>query len=187
MNNNNVALSCTSMIFAIVVPLMLFLIGSVGWGLRAGFVLAGVSFLLFLIFAGYLLATAKNLSWFGVFAPFTFGVLYAIFPDLMPLLPFDDAAVATAGAISTFALAMHKNPDTPRWILMPLLASALYTLVGALIPLPVDELLVFLIGGGVAAMKASSSASSGSMPATSNPVLLSDSEANTIDVTPTEL
>ncbi len=47
---------------------------------------------------------------------------------------------------------MHYT-NTPKWILAPLLGAALYTVVGSVIPGPVDELIVGFISIGVAAFK----------------------------------
>lgn len=47
----------------------------------------------------------------------------------------------------TFVLWLRKQPETPKWIIFSLLVASLYTLVGGLIPGPVDELIVTAISG----------------------------------------
>jgi hypothetical protein len=80
------------------------------------------------------------------------GLVYGILPDFIPL-QFDAALVAAAGAIISFALAIKNYTDMPRWILAPLLGAALYTVVGSLIPGPVDELIVGIISVGAVAIQ----------------------------------
>jgi hypothetical protein len=52
--------------------------------------------------------------------------------------------------------------ETPKWIVLPLLAASLYTLVGGVIPGPVDELLVDIIGLGISTYGATRQLRSGS-------------------------
>lgn len=73
---------------------------------------------------------------------------YSLMPDFL-LGPIDDAAAVAGGAILSFSLWLRKQPDTPKWIILPWLAASLYTLVGGLIPGPVDELIVYFISSGV--------------------------------------
>lgn len=70
-------------------------------------------------------------------------------PDFI-IGPIDDAAAVAAGAIFSFVLALRKEPETPKWIVFPLFAAGLYTLVGGIIPGPVDELLVDAVSLGIA-------------------------------------
>jgi len=84
--------------------------------------------------------------------PTIVGLIYGILPNFIPL-PFDDAIVAAAGAIISFALAIKNYTDMPKWILAPLLGAALYTVVGSLIPGPVDELIVSIISIGAVAIE----------------------------------
>ncbi|MDO8847706.1 MAG: hypothetical protein Q7W51_04895 [Coriobacteriia bacterium] len=116
-------------------------IGWIGWGFRTGVVAALITFVICFLLAGVLLATVKDLSWIAVGLPFALGMTYAALPNFIPT-PFDNTAMATAGALMTFGLWVRKQPDTPKWIVFPLLVSALYTLVGGFIAGPVDELIV---------------------------------------------
>jgi hypothetical protein len=94
----------------------------------------------------------KEPSWLTIMLPTIIGLAYALVPNFVPF-PFDDALVATAGAIISFALAIRRYADMPKWILVPLLGAALYTLVGEFIPGPVDDLLVGIITTGVVSGK----------------------------------
>jgi len=84
--------------------------------------------------------------------PTIVGLMYGIVPNFIPLA-FDDALVAAAGAITSFFLALKHYTDIPKWIIAPLLGAALYTVVGSLIPGPVDELIVGFISTGVVAFE----------------------------------
>jgi hypothetical protein len=48
----------------------------------------------------------------------------------------------SAGAIFSAFLAIRKNPNAPRWVILPLIAAAVYTFFGGALPGPVDEMLV---------------------------------------------
>lgn len=149
--------TCLSVLFfasMFILPLVALAIGWVGWDFRTGAIVALITFAVFFLLAGILLATVKDLSWVAVSLPFLFGFIYSVLPDLLPG-PVDDAVVFAAGALLTFALWLRKQPETPKWIVFPLLASSLYTLVSGLIPGPVDDLLVAAIGAGVAIYGAS--------------------------------
>jgi len=124
-------------------------VGWIGWDFRTGALVALVAFAVCLLPAGVFLAIVKELAWMTVALPFLLGFAYTILPDCI-VGPFDDTAVFAAGALMTFVLWVRKDPSTPKWIVLPLLAASLYTLVGELIPGPLDELLVTLIGGGLA-------------------------------------
>ena len=123
-------------------------IGWVGWDFRTGVLAALIIFALCFVLAGLLLATVQDLSWIAVALPFSLGVVYGLLPNFVG--PFDNAVVISAGALTTFGLWIRKQPDTPKWIVIPLLVSGVYTLVGTAIPGPVDELLVAAISTGTA-------------------------------------
>ena len=131
-----------------VLPVVSLAVGWIGWDFRTGAIAALVTFAVCFLLAGLILATVKELSWIAVSLPFSLGFVYAVLPDFI-IGPFDDAAVMTAGALMTFGLWVRKQPDTPKWIVFPLLVSGLYTLVGSFIPGPVDELLVTAISSGI--------------------------------------
>jgi len=142
------SLSCVFYLFASVMPIISFAIGWIGWDIRVGAIVALTTFAIFFILGGIFTSLIKDLSWLSVSLPFVLGILYTILPNLIPL-PFDDAIVASAGAIMSFALALKKDDNVPKWIIFPLLLSGLYTLVGEFIPGPVDELFVFAIASGI--------------------------------------
>lgn len=93
---------------------------------------------------GLLLSRVKDPSWLTVSLPYALSSLYTLFPDLVPL-QMDDAAAMTVGALLSAFLTLRKNPDAPRWVLLPLLAAAVYTFFGGAIPGPVDEALVHVL------------------------------------------
>jgi hypothetical protein len=138
-------LSCASASAAFVLPLPIFVVMWIvteNW--RYGLLAAFIAFFGYLTGATIVVSTIREPSAFMVWVPFTLGAAYTAMPNLP--LPFDDAAVATAGAIATFALWMRRQPDVSKAVVIPLLFAALYTLVGEFIPLPVDELIVSGIG-----------------------------------------
>lgn len=108
------------------------------------------TFIIFFGMGGLLLLWVKDLSWITVSLPFLFSSLYSFLPDFIPV-SLDDAAAMTAGAIFSAFLAIRKNPETPRWVILPLLGAAVYTLLGGILPGPVDELLVDILALLVAA------------------------------------
>jgi hypothetical protein len=133
-----------------VLPIVALAIGWIGRDLRTGAIAALVTFAACFLSSGILLATVKDLSWIAVALPFSLAVAYVVLPGFLTPGPFDDAAVMAAGALMTFGLWVRKQPDTPKWIVFPLLVSGLYTLVGDFIPGRVDELLVAAISTGAA-------------------------------------
>jgi len=133
-------------IFAIVcflstlmLPLISLVIGWWRWDAKTGLILMMAVLLIPLILGGLALLRVKDLSWLRVSLPFIFGGLYTVLPDAIPLVPVDDAAVTTAGAFLSFALALRKQPDTPKWILLPLLTAGIYAFFGGAIPGTMDE------------------------------------------------
>ena len=108
------------------------------WDAQTGILLmVGIFAALFI--AGVLsLWSVRDLSWLATSLPFLFGGLYTILPDFP--LQVDDAAATAAGALLSYALALRKNAKTPKWVLIPLLAAALYALLGGTIPGPGDEI-----------------------------------------------
>lgn len=133
-------------------PIISLIAGWVGWGWKVGVISGLVTFVLFFLLGSIFSTWIQTPSWLTIMLPVIFGLVYGILPDFIPL-PFDDALVAAAGAIISFALALKNYTDTPKWILVPLLGAALYTVVGSLIPGPVDELIVGFISIGVVALE----------------------------------
>ncbi|MBC8333043.1 MAG: hypothetical protein H8E28_13770 [Anaerolineae bacterium] len=130
-------------IAALTFPLVGLAYGWWRWDAQAGFLLLIGIFAAFFSIGILSLWTVRDLSWLTTSLPFLFGSLYTIIPD-MPL-QVDDAAATAAGALFSYALALRKNAETPKWILVPLLLAALYTLFGGPIPGPVDEIGVDMI------------------------------------------
>lgn len=140
-------LSGVFFMFAFTLPLVGLIAGWIGWGLKIGVVAAFGTFALFFILGGIMAIFIRKPSWFIASLPLIIGMWYSAF-NVIPL-PFDDVLVACAGAILSFALYL-KRYNAPKWIVIPLLASGLYTLVGEFIPTPIDEFLVAIIGIGTA-------------------------------------
>ncbi|MBC8496657.1 MAG: hypothetical protein ISS57_00935 [Anaerolineales bacterium] len=97
------------------------------------------------LFAGgtLILLTVENFTWMTASLPFLFSGLYTVLPDVPGSI--DDAAVTSAGALITYFFALRRNASTPKWIIIPLLLAAVYTLLGGTIPGPIDEVAVDVI------------------------------------------
>lgn len=132
-------------------PILSLIVGWVGESWKVGVISGIVTFGLFFLLGSIFAIWIETPSWFTIMLPTFVGLLYGLF-DFFPL-PFDDALVAAAGGIISFALAMRHYADTPKWILAPLLGAALYTVVGSVIPGPVDELIVGIISIGTVGFK----------------------------------
>jgi len=134
---------------AIVLPLIGLGIGWVNWDVETGLVLMGVIFMAFFILGGVTLYRLENLNWLTVSLPYLFGLGYTLSPDLIPL-GGDDAAVTAVGSVMAYLLALRKDPRTPKWIIVPLLLAAGYTLIGGPIPGGIDELIVNVLAVSIA-------------------------------------
>lgn len=143
-------LGCLSAAFMLVLPVIALIIGFAGWGWRTGLVLGLFTFLIFFAGTCACFALIRKPTWFHITAPFFGAILYAGMPDFL-LGPLDDAAVVAAGAIVSFALILRKYSNVPKWTLAPLLAAAVYTLIGEFLPGPVDEIIVGMLSFGAAA------------------------------------
>lgn len=144
--------TCLSAFFAgatLILPLVALAIGWLGWDFRTGAIAGLITFVVLFLVSGVLLATVRVPSWWTVFAPAVLGLLYTMLPDFIPSA-LDDAAVFTAGVLLSFTLWMRKQPETPRWVIIPMLAASLYALIGGFLPGPLDEMFVGLIGLGAA-------------------------------------
>ncbi|MBE9524513.1 MAG: hypothetical protein IMY76_05405 [Chloroflexi bacterium] len=135
---------------ALILPLINLVIGWWRWDAKIGLILMMVGFFIPLIAGGWALYRVQDLSWLTVGLPYVFGGLYTVLPDAIPLLPVDDAAATTAGALLSYALALRKQPDTPKWIFLPLLAAGVYAFFGGTIPGPIDEALVDVVAFAIA-------------------------------------
>lgn len=129
---------------ALIMPLVGLFYGWWNWNLTTGLVIMTLVFLILLILSGFLLLRIKDLSWVSVFMPYLFGVAYSFLPDSI-MYSFDDAAATSVGAIISYALVIRKQPDTPKWVLIPLAAAGIYTIFGGAIPGPGDELVIDLM------------------------------------------
>jgi len=129
---------------ALVLPLLGLGFGSWRWNMQTGLLMMVLIFAILFSVGVLLLWRVSDLSWPATSFPFLFGGLYTVLPDVFPL-QVDDAAATSAGALFTFALALRKNPKTPKWVLLPLLAAGLYALLGGTFPGPIDELLVDIV------------------------------------------
>jgi len=145
-------LSCVFYILSFIFPIISLIVGWVGWNWKVGVISGLVTFALFFLLGSIFATRIQTPSWFTIMLPTIAGLVYGILPDFIPL-PFDDALVAASGALVSFTLAIKHYTDMPRWILAPLLGAALYTVVGSIIPGPVDELIVGVISIGAVAIE----------------------------------
>jgi len=129
---------------ALIFPIFGLLVGWWKWDAMTGFIIMAISFVLLCLIGGFLLFSVKDLSWVSVYIPYTFSALYGFLPDVIPF-SVDDAAATTAGAIFSLGLAIRKNPETPKWIFIPLLAAGAYALFGGAIPGGFDEAAVDIL------------------------------------------
>jgi len=167
MNDTNKAcLSAVAFAAMIVLPLLGLAIGWLAWDIETGAVIAIVLFGVCFLASGVLLALVKDLTWLTASLPAVFGILYGLLPDLIPG-PIDDAVAFSGGSLLSFALWIRRDPHTPRWVIWPLLAAGVYTLVGGFIPGPVDELLAYVLTTGVAVFGISQQLASGEKKAES--------------------
>jgi len=148
-DQNKACLSAVFFAAMIVLPLLGLGIGWLAWDAKTGAIIAIVLFGFCFLASGALLALVKDLSWLTASLPAAFGILYGLLPDIIPG-PIDDAVAFSGGALLSFALWIRRDPHTPRWVIWPLLAAGVYTLVGGFIPGPVDELLAYVLTTGVA-------------------------------------
>ena len=139
-------------LFAFMLPMISLVAGWIGWDFKTGALAALLTFVLFFILGGIFAALTEEPSLLEISLPFIAGTMYSVV-GFLPL-PFDDMVVACAGAILSSALFLRSYADAPKWIVVPLIVSALYTLVGEFIPGPVDEILVSIIALGTTATAA---------------------------------
>ncbi|MEN8173382.1 MAG: hypothetical protein ABFS03_10940 [Chloroflexota bacterium] len=130
---------------ALILPLINLAIGWWRWDAKVGLILMIAGFIIPLAVGGISLYRVKDLSWLTVSLPYVFGGLYTVLPDTIPLLPVDDGAATTAGALLSYALAFRKQPETPKWIFLPLLGAGIYAFFGGTIPGPIDEAFVDIV------------------------------------------
>jgi len=133
------------LVSSLVLPLLGLFYGWWHWDATSGILLMVGTFLILIIISGFLLLSMKDITWFSVFVPYIFGTVYGFLPDSI-IFSLDDAAAVTAGAIFTHALTLRKQPETQRWIILPLLTAGVYAFFGGYVPGPIDEFFVDVIG-----------------------------------------
>lgn len=131
-------------ISALVLPLVGLGVGWYNWDVETGLVIMTILFFFVFVLGGVVLLRVKELNWLTVSLPYLFGVGYTLSPDLIPL-GVDDAIVTVTGSLVAYVLALHKDPRTPRWIIIPLLLAAVYMFFGGTIPGGIDELIVSIL------------------------------------------
>ena len=129
---------------ALIFPIIGLIVGWWKWDATAGFIIMAATFVMMCVIGGLFLLSVKDLTWVSVYIPYIFSALYGFLPDAIPL-SIDDAAATTAGAIFSFGLALRKNPQTPKWIFIPLLAAGIYALAGGTIPGGLDEAIIDIL------------------------------------------
>lgn len=149
--------SCISLTVALVLPLLvllvLLIIGLVTkWAhydwLTMGLITVGLFALFFLISVMFLFAQ-KHPSLFAILLPYIIGIVYMFLP--LPLVgPFDVMAAYFLGGLFTFLLWRKRDKKISPWLLLVIACVSLYYLVGFFIPTPIDEVIVILIGTGIA-------------------------------------
>jgi len=129
---------------SLVMPITGLIYGMGRWDSVTILLVMGGIFVVLFVGGVLILLTVKDFSWLTASLPFLFSGLYTVLPDLPGSV--DDAAVTSAGALITYFLTLRKKGSTPRWIIVPLLAAAAYTLLGGnFLPGPVDEVLVDIL------------------------------------------
>lgn len=117
--------------------------------LATGLLAAGGTLALLLLLAFLLIVTIRKQTWFSSSLPIILGALYSLIPDAI-IGPVDDGAALTGGALISFVLWLRKQPNLPKWVVLPGLAAAVYTwLGGGFLPGPIDELIVYAISAGM--------------------------------------
>lgn len=114
------------------------------WDFWSGVIAGVATFALLFLLSVLLLFRVRDLSWFSASLPYAFGSLYAVLPDIL-IGPLDDGAASLLGALFSFALALRRSPQTPKWLFLLPLVGSVYIFLGGVIPGPMDELLVSLI------------------------------------------
>ena len=140
-DKTKITLAVLSFLSALILPLVGLFVGWWKWDMTTGILFMVGVFMLLSVIGSLFLFRVKELSWSGVFLPHIFGAVYGFLPDAVAL-SLDDAATSSAGAILSVILAFRKQPDTPKWIFIPLIAAGIYTLFGGALPGPLDEFIV---------------------------------------------
>jgi hypothetical protein len=150
-----IILAVLFLIAALTLPLVGFAVGWNKWDIQGGLVVMLVTFVLLFLAGGFILFSVKDLTWLTIFLPFLSGSIYSFIPDFIPF-SVDDATVTTLGGLLSFALAIRKDRNTPKWILLPLLGAGIYTFFGGTIPGGLDEIIIdaaALLIAGIGARK----------------------------------
>jgi hypothetical protein len=129
---------------ALTLPLIGLAVGWWRWEFKTGFLIMVITFVVFFLAGVISIWRVRDLSWLATSLPFLFGGLYTILPDVVPF-QVDDAAATTAGALLSYGLALRKSDNTPKWVILPLLAAAVYAFFGGTFPGPLDEIIVDVV------------------------------------------
>jgi hypothetical protein len=143
MNTQSRTFGCLSAVFfalSALLPIIALAIGWIGWDLQAGSIAGLITFVACFVIGSVLIVGAHPPVWLWVILPAAVGLLYSVV-DFIPL-PFDDVLVAAAGLMVSMVMAWIQYGGLPRQFLIPLLGAAIYTIIGDVIPTPVDNLLV---------------------------------------------
>ena len=128
---------------SLTMPVTGLIYGAGRWDALTIILVMGAIFLVLFLGGTLVLRSVKDFTWMTASLPFLFSGFYTILPDMPGSI--DDAAVTTAGALITYFFALRRNASTPKWIIVPLLVAAIYTLLGGTIPGPIDEVAVDVI------------------------------------------
>ncbi len=147
-NNVLFRLGVVMMILSLLIPVLIFFIFWLSFGLKVGAIAYFASLVFFLMLGSICLSLVQSNVWKqkAIWFPFIFGSLYSILPDIIPG-NIDDTTIFAAGALLTLGLSLKHNPSITKSIAFPVIIASVYTLIGVFIPGPVDELIVYLITG----------------------------------------
>ena len=136
-----IALAVVLFVTALAAPFGVWFFVTKESGLAWGIAAAAATFVLFFLLSVILLFRVKDYSWASASLPYVFGSLYTLLPDAI-LGSIDDSAMMGLGSVFTTALALRRNPRTPKWIFLLLFGSAAYAFFGGALPGPLDEAIV---------------------------------------------
>lgn len=136
-----IALAVVLFITALAAPFVVLFFVTKESGFTWGIAAAAATFVFFFLLSVLLLFRLKDYSWFSASLPYVFGSLYTLLPDAI-LGSMDDSVMMGLGSVFTTALALRRNPRTPKWVFLLLFGSAIYSLFGGALPGPIDEAIV---------------------------------------------
>ena len=148
-DRNKTWLSLVFFFSALLFPLAGLLAGWLAIDFKTGLLIGGITFGFYFMIVGLFLTSVKIPSWFAVWLPYLVSIFYTVMPDFVPG-PLDDAAAVLIGSILSFFLWIKKQPDTPKWIAIPLISTTAFIILGGFIPGPFDEFIITAILAGTA-------------------------------------